>query len=239
MNKPRIYSTTVTGEKAMTKKEGEGIDKMFKVLIGGDSKPRPDYRELYRNAYVRTIEALVKCPEDKTLISRFIFYCVRYYNHVQYDKYNFDEVTNRLQLIHGINVVIGQLTPRELMQIFPVQKTYDGHKCKCKDYFYTMNALRHHGLDKPIGEDVFDKILWDYMNDDIRGFVMGYLTTISALCQLEGGRNLIEKYAESQGKPLTIHAMTTDSIGRTFMTDSKTGETKRVYEERPSLKLVR
>ncbi len=204
----------------------------FKVLAGGGSKQKPDYEEIYRKALVRSIEEWERNPDDKMLTSRVIFYGVNFYNRSPYDKLNHDEIGDRLYDIHVIEDMIGQLTPAELMQIFPVDKRYDGDKYQSKDYFYTMDELKKHGLNKPIGDKV-NEILWDFTNEHICGFVVGKLEALSALRRLEGGKSLIEEFAEAQGSPLTVYYTTTDSKGRTFMTDGKTGKRQRVYRKKP------
>jgi hypothetical protein len=58
---------------------------------------------------------------------------------------------------------MSQLTPREFMNIFPIDKTYDGERFECKDYFYTIKIVRALDQDAPIG-DKLDDLLWEYMN---------------------------------------------------------------------------
>jgi len=74
----------------------------------------------------------------------------------------------------------GRLTPMELMQIFPVTKTYNGDRYDSKDYYFSMKAIQEHGLDKPIGnhESVVN-LLWDYMNINILHFMVQWMDTIS------------------------------------------------------------
>ena len=69
---------------------------------------------------------------------------------------------------------VGKLTPRQLMQVFPVVKEYDGDHWGTKDYFYTLEAMRKHGLDKRIGRTnkEIHHVLWDYMNHSISGLVV-------------------------------------------------------------------
>ncbi len=81
-------------------------------------------------------------------------------------------------LFELVRQYIAILTPIELMQIFPVDKKYDGARWGCKDYFYTMDMLREHGLNTPIGDRI-DDILWDYTNTQMRIFTVR-LTTVTS-----------------------------------------------------------
>jgi hypothetical protein len=51
---------------------------------------------------------------------------------------------------------IGSLKPAELVNIFPIEKTYDGDRWGVKDYFYTRDYLNTLDPDKPIGENALD-----------------------------------------------------------------------------------
>jgi len=197
---------------------------MLQVLHGGNPKQKPDYSELYRVALVRTLDAWELKPGDKDLRSKLIYYGVKYCNHSRYDKKNYGDVFWRLELIQDINAMIGRLSPAELMQMFPVRKTYNGERYQSKDYFYTMNELRRHGMDKPISDKVFD-ILWDYCNYDITDFMVDYLSALSDMRRLNGGKGMMEEFLEERG--ITPHYMNTDSKGRMFLTDGKTGKTRR------------
>lgn len=77
---------------------------------------------------------------------------------------------------------IGLLTPRELMQLFPVKKDYGGEKGGYKDYFWVMEKLGELPQDKPIGspQDVAD-LLWDYVNPDTEYFLMMWIHSIDDL----------------------------------------------------------
>jgi len=205
-------------------------------ITGGTTKPKPDYGEIYRKAIVRTLDAWELKPGDKDLRSKLIYYGVRYCNHSRYDKKDYESVVSRLELIQDINAMIGRLSPAELMQMFPVRKIYNGERYQTKDFFYTMAALQKHGLDNPIGNAVFDT-LWDYQNIDTELFLVGYMGVMSDIRKLQGGKGLMEEWCEKQDIP--VYYESADRQGRTFMTNSKTGKTKRVHKKPPRyLRLV-
>ncbi|MFD1179660.1 hypothetical protein ACFQ3W_25635 [Paenibacillus puldeungensis] len=93
--------------------------------------------------------------------------------------------------------LIGLMTPRQLMTLFPIDKDYDGDKYQTKDYFYTMDVCIKHGLDTKIG-DAFD-FLWDYQNWDIAGLVVEHLSITSDIRKFEGYPGLLEEFAAKNG----------------------------------------
>ena len=54
----------------------------------------------------------------------------------------FEVKQNSFNLIDAIFGIIGRIKLKNLIKIFPIDKTYDGDKWDCKDYFFTMNVLK-------------------------------------------------------------------------------------------------
>lgn len=50
----------------------------------------------------------------------------------------------------AIICAIGKLTPRQMMDLFPIKKEYDGERFGCKDYFYTRKSVEKYALDRKI-----------------------------------------------------------------------------------------
>ena len=200
----------------------------FKV-ISTKQKEKPDRTNLYLNACVTALQSLCQKPEDKLLRQKMIFASVKYFGRSEYDKQDSEVIKKRFGLIEFTKELIGQLTPLELMNIFPPTKDFDGHKYGCKDYFSTMTAMKEHGLNDPIGDT--DRFLWDYMNNDIMEFVVGELSLLSAIQMLEGEPGLMEEFAEQNG--LTTYYKYTDSTGKEFIENSSTGETCMIHKKRP------
>ena len=201
-------------------------------LIAGGKKERPDFVELYSNAMMRTLERQKEAPEDKQAKLRGIFYGVKLIGVTDNRNLSAVGAYSRFWLIESIKASIGKLTPQELMQIFPVRKVYDGKRWEVKDYFFTMDVLRQHGLDKPLGAAV-DDILWDYMNRDIGQFVIASLGAIDELRRHSGEQSLMKEFAEQKGMKLPMYIMTTDRKGRRWLINDETGERQRVKVKRP------
>jgi hypothetical protein len=201
-------------------------------LIAGGKKEKPDFVELYSNAMMRTLERQKEAPEDKQANLRAIFYGVKLIGVTDNRHLSAEGAYSRFWLIESIKASIGKLTPQELMQIFPVRKVYDGERWEVKDYFFTMDVLRQHGLDKPMGGAV-DDLLWNYMNRDIGEFVVASIGAMDELRRHSGEQCLMKEFAEQKGMKLPMYIMTTDRKGRRWLTNDETGERQRVKVKRP------
>ena len=59
----------------------------------------------------------------------------------------------QLSLQEWIKKLMVGLTPRELQQLFPIEKEYDGDKWGTKDYYYCIQEINEIGLDTPMNEE--------------------------------------------------------------------------------------
>lgn len=83
---------------------------------------------------------------------------------------------------HSIMTAIGLLTPRELMQMFPIKKDYGGEKGGYKDYFWSIEKSGKLPQDKPIGSaQVAADVLWNYVNPDTEYFFYTWLDSVDDL----------------------------------------------------------
>lgn len=112
-----------------------------------------------------------------------------------------EEQKIRFQLIDAIFMVCGHLTLKNFVTTFPIDKTYDGAKWECKDYFYTMDVLSRLDWDAPIGRDNISELLWDYMNADLRHAYVEFTTAMSAIYRSQTGRGLAETWLDDLGIP--------------------------------------
>ena len=142
-----------------------------------------------------------------------------------------EEAERRFWMINSIQAMMKAITPTELLQMFPVKKAYDGQRGGYKDYFFTMDVLRQHGLDKPLGEAV-NEILWDYMNRSIMDFVVASLAVMDELRRHNGEKNMFQEFMDEQGIKLPTYRMEKDSKGRRWMINNETGERNRVKVKR-------
>ena len=203
---------------------------MFELIPGG-KKEKPDYVVLYCDAMLRTLERLKEAPADKQAKLRAIFYGVKLIGVTDNRNLTEEEAERRFWMINSIQAMMKAITPTELLQMFPVKKAYDGQRGDCKDYFFTMDVLRQHGLDKPLGEAV-NEILWDYMNQNIMAFVVASLAVMDELRRHNGEKSMFQEFMDEQGVKLPTYRMEKDSKGRRWMINNETGERNRVKVKR-------
>lgn len=99
-----------------------------------------------------------------------------------------EEIKKKYKQAEKIVEAIGRLTPRTLMQMFPLEKKYDGEKQQIKDYFYAIKEIEKKGIDEPIGKENVEGFLWDYINIDISFFLirwMGIVEDLSIYAKIE------------------------------------------------------
>ncbi|WP_144518108.1 hypothetical protein [Bacillus thuringiensis] len=147
-------------------------------VIDGITKEKPDYCEIYDRMFVNAIQEMKReekatgiCSQD--VYKKIIFSGVRLLNNTtEYQGYEYTKA--RFLLMGHMQEIIGRITPREFMTIFPIAKEYKGKKYGMKDYFSTMRSMKEMGMDTRIGENV-QKFLWSYHNwEDITEFVVNF-----------------------------------------------------------------
>jgi len=196
-----------------------------------------DYYELYRNAFFKAMTESIEQEHSPQNLMKNVFCGIKFCaNEGITEITDYEVVENIFTLMEFVKSMIKELTPNQLMQIFPVDKVYDGERWGVKDYYSTMESLNQHGLDTPIGESV-DDILWDYMNRDIKDFQCNLLWIINRVYRANIGGDIVKEWADSVGIP--TYRKHTDSItGKEYMIDSN-GKTKPLKKPRPRhLKLI-
>jgi len=205
------------------------------TVINGGYKPPINKGKLWRHAYFKMIYFLHLSPNNKDYIKKAVFYGINYVNSINMDATT-DEPEFVFQSASNIQRLIGRLTPREFMTIFPIRKTYDGERYQCKDYFYTKNYIQEFGIDTPIG-DKADEFLWDYWNIKTSIFVVQMLSAMDKIRRQEGKPGMLEEFF---GDKVTTYRKFSDSKGREYLVDSKTGKYHRTVRKIPRyLKLLK
>ncbi|NBI64906.1 hypothetical protein D3Z38_18160 [Clostridiales bacterium] len=121
----------------------------------------------------------------------------------------------------------GAMTPRQVTQLFPISKTYDGDRWGTKDYYYAMEEVRKIGLDNVIGRDKAPEFLMEYHNEDIKEFMIMFMMVISRMRVLQGGRDPLEEFLEENGVA-TYSYYENEGI----MVNRQTGEVTKVEKPR-------
>jgi hypothetical protein len=131
-----------------------------------------------------------------------------------------EDLESLLTLSGGMMEVMSQITPADLITIFPISKTYDGAKYEMKDYYSAMEAVNAHGLHERFKTaDNARELLWEYWNRDIRLYQVKLMSVISGMNQRATGETLMERFFREQGLNVGTYRKYTDQNGNSFMVD--------------------
>lgn len=171
-----------------------------------------------------------------------VFYGV--YTTITYPKDEYltlEDLKHRFVEIEHVKALIENLTPIELMQVFPVDKYYRGCKFQIKDYFFIMNCINKLDIKKTFYRQKADinKVLWDYENFSITRFLVEITNIIDGFRRLQGQEPIMDEFMREQGvHPMTMY--TDETTGKKFLLDEN-GKTSQVKEKKDTglLRVVR
>lgn len=211
-------------------------------VIAGGAKEKADYRPTrthYERARARAVKEYAEqcgkmtfreaANEFSESFRKLLYANVKYLGAVRVETPEADE--DFIQALHShISCALdtfGAMTPRQVMCLFPISKTYDGERWQCKDYFTTMKAINEIGIDNVIGKERAPRFLWSYMNWDIDEFMVTFMLTVSRMRVLQGGKGIMEEFFEEKGLP-TYSYYENEGI----MVNRQTGEVTKVEKPR-------
>ncbi|ACH42260.1 hypothetical protein ACS47_13265 [Bacillus cereus] len=207
-------------------------------VIAGIKKKEIDYCAIYSRVFTkvtndRTQQIAETGACDKDTIRKIVYYGIKFVNQLK-DINSYEGLIAKFQLISWIKEVIGELTPREFMTIFPISKEYKGKKFGIKDYYSTMEAINEIGIDTKIGESV-SEFLFNYHDwNDIFEFCVTSFTTMSEIKRKETGKGLTEEVFPD----LKTYTMC-ETGNKKILIDNETGQTSVVKQPRPRyLKII-
>ena len=201
----------------------------FEIVTG---KPKRSYKptlEQYKRAVDRLFKRMREEEYDsKETAKKFLFLQVKILSSREERKaLDYDYIRERMSLYFTVTDCLAFLTPREFMQIFPVEKTYDWKKWQIKDYISTMEEISKYDPDQPIGADKIEALLMEYQNPDIANFEVEKMMCMSALRQFRGQKGIMEEFMEEQGIPAY-----TRYENEGIMVNNLTGEVIKIKEKR-------
>ncbi|GKT04297.1 hypothetical protein [Furfurilactobacillus entadae] len=104
---------------------------------------------------------------------------------------NRDSEADLRAMFHVVEI-LKHYTPREFMNIFPVDKDYLKPGADWKDYFSTMRMIHKQGIDELIKEPY--EFLTDYMNNETMLFIVRLTVSISHQRERQGGKSLLSEF---------------------------------------------
>lgn len=136
------------------------------------------------------------------------------------------------EFIFSIYELIQTLTYKQFIEIFPIDKDYDG-KGNWKDYFTTIEYLKNKDLNKVIGENAYN-FLSNYHNHRVLIFLVDLQMSIDELYEEITGINPFDEFiAENNIPTYTMHEVD----GKKFLMDSN-GKTIPI-KKKTNLKVIK
>lgn len=160
--------------------------------IDGKEKPtKADFDRIIRSNY----EKYRDIPQKKRSVDeqkKFVYYGMLYHA-INRAKRRFRhescfEIEEAYNSMHNVIMAAAELTPNDFLNMFPIDKKYDGEKYCVKDYFYTMESLKQFPMDKKIGDGIIT-FLNNYYSNHVFLFWCEYFNCINdyyTYCGIKG-----------------------------------------------------
>ena len=201
-------------------------------------KTEQSKHEIYKRNFKRVLQSIIdksfKNKDDAvTSFRKAVFYGVK--TVVTYPKNEYltrEKLMERFEETEMVKMLIEFLSPIELMQVFPVDKQYDGFKYETKDYFSTMEMLNKLDINTSFRDKKVDinMILMGYENIFITVFMLEIVNMIDGFRKLEGKESMIVEFMREQGvHPMTMY--TDEATGKKFLLDGN-GKTIPIKEKK-------
>ncbi len=144
-----------------------------KVLVEKRQENGFDYGGVYFTAMQRAAGEYLRGAGKaarRVHIIRVIWYGVKYFNTCAIRE-TLEEVQELYRLQGALVGLMCELSPADIVRIFPPTKVYNRARAGKAEYFATMRAARSLGYVKPLGQSgqVY-YLLWNYGNEDIERF---------------------------------------------------------------------
>ena len=201
------------------------MDNKFAVIKGKKDITKKKW-ELYKDAYDNL---MIKCSVHKEnnniadTLAKMFFYGTRYITlKYQANKKSIfeprvlvrDELMQDFAFVELMLQILGHLTLKQVMGIFPIDKDYDGDKYCCKDYFYAIEHLQGVNPDDLIYHRFpeINDFTWVYWNRDIFELDAVLVEIASDIRRLDGKKGIVEEWMEKQG--VESYTISTDGTMR-------------------------
>lgn len=192
---------------------------------------------LYLKAFMGIAKEYDNPERTRQQLKQIVYYGVMSITYNNHKATTYKQAETGFTLVSTMEALIGQLTPEEFINTFPVAKEYRGHKYGMKDYFSTMNYINKLEPGKPIGDNALD-LIWNFSNRDICIFSVQGMEYLSALRQHKGEPSLAQEWANMNG--IETHTISTDHKGNRFIIkNGKTIKLVKRKERARHLKLIK
>ena len=171
----------------------------LEVIVGG-AKERTDYRPTrshYEKARARAVKEYVEQCGKMTFAEaakqfsesfrKLVYTGVKSIGKIESTDLDTNEnlAYTTYEYIECLFDMFGEMTPGQVMCLFPIGKTYNGERWGTKDYYYAMEEVCKIGLDNVIGRDKAPEFLMEYYNTDISDLMVTFMLVISRMRVLQ------------------------------------------------------
>ena len=139
-----------------------------------------DYEDIKR-IIKKTVNAFDKDTNDRVALKRLVLWLGRYitwtYDHKEL--FNIETIFTMSEIYKSY---VADLTYKEFMEIYPIDKRYDGARWETRDYYSTIEFLSDIDLDSKIGgeKQVMD-LFWEYDNWELLDVASDSMCIMSAM----------------------------------------------------------
>ncbi|MEG0694186.1 MAG: hypothetical protein RR440_00425 [Erysipelotrichaceae bacterium] len=117
------------------------------------------------------------------------------------NNYSYEQLKVYEEMMWLVRGLMRYMTIKELKQCYPIDKTFDGARWECKDYFSATELMSKYDENEVIGDDL-DEVLWEHFNSTIMKAHVQMLCVMSEIRRSRGEQGLMEKFAQDNQIPL-------------------------------------
>jgi hypothetical protein len=171
-------------------------------VIDGIKKEKINKNNYYINAYNRAIDKYILSQKREDFIKICLLSVKIIANIDPHQPFNVDSLFDLLKRVDLTSQILGDLTPKEIVNVFPITKTIN-KKCETNliDYNYTMNIVNTLVPELPIElqTDTW-KFLSNYINKDIRCFIILSLKVVGDIQSISGEDSIYDEFLRLDGE---------------------------------------
>ena len=127
-------------------------------------------------------------------LKKMVYWNIRFLPY--YENVNVEE---KFAYISCLKNCLKKLTYREFINLFPIDKEYDGAKWEMKDYYSTMEYLNDKSLDDFIEDPL--ELIFEYNNCHIIIFGVEIMTVTSDIHRIQTGLGITEAFIYGKEMP--------------------------------------
>ena len=201
-------------------------------------------KQIKKEAFSRMLEKEMTQNRANKITKKEIYLTIRLIlmQDINFYKMKYDDLIEWFQFYDLVASQIGLFTPKEIMTMFPISKTYEKRtptkpEPDFKDYISVYQTIQENfHIDKPIGEKAM-LFLMEYANPYLEQFAIKIMLLTSHIKRLQTGTSPLEDFAKENN--ISIYRETKDIKGNSIFID-KNGKVEKFKKVKPKyIKIVK